>query len=129
MNDIWTVLCIGFVTLIFVQVLKGIKPEFALTVQIIGVLAVAVLSLSGIYVFKQKVEQIFTAQYVDSEIINFCFKLMGICYISNFACNLCKDAGNTALAVKIETYSKILIALMTLPLVESIVESVVELIG
>ncbi len=129
MSNIWTVVGIAILTVVFTLVLKGIKPEYALIVQIVGLAVIAVTSLSGIYLLKQRIEQIFNTDIINSEIITFCFKLMGICYISNFASNLCKDAGQTALAVKLETFGKILIVLMTLPLIESIVETVVELIG
>lgn len=129
MNNLSTVLCIGLVTLVFSLVLKSVKPEYALTVQIIGLVAVAIISVSGIYFIKQRFEEIFRDTSVDNDVINFCFKLMGICYISNFASNVCKDSGHTALSVKIETYGKILIVIMTLPLIESIVKTVVEMIG
>ena len=129
MSNIWTVLGLGLLTLVFTLVLKNVKPEYALIVQITGLLAVALISVGGLYVLKQRVEQIFNNHLIDNEIISLCFKLMGICFVSNFASNVCKDAGQTALSVKIETYSKILVVLMTLPLVESIVETIVELIG
>ncbi|MEE1277947.1 MAG: SpoIIIAC/SpoIIIAD family protein, partial [Acutalibacteraceae bacterium] len=56
-------------------------------------------------------------------------KALGICYITQFAADVCRDFGQTALASKAELAGKCAIFLLSLPLVTSIVEIAVNMIG
>ena len=55
-------------------------------------------------------------------------KALGICYICQFAGDLCRDAKETALAGYVELAGKITVVGMSFPLVIKVVETVVKLI-
>lgn len=57
------------------------------------------------------------------------FKSLGICFLAQFAADACRDAGENAMASKVELAGKIAILILSLPLFEKIAETALELIG
>lgn len=55
-------------------------------------------------------------------------KIIGIAYIAEFGAQLTKDAGQGAIASKIELGGKILILTMAIPILTVIIETVIGLI-
>lgn len=48
------------------------------------------------------------------------FKSIGICYITQFACDICKDCGENAISTAAEISGKAAILIISLPLVEDL---------
>jgi stage III sporulation protein AD len=55
-------------------------------------------------------------------------KIIGIAYIAEFAAQITKDAGQGAIASKIELAGKILILTMAIPILTVMIETIIKLI-
>ncbi len=55
-------------------------------------------------------------------------KIIGIAYIAEFAAQITKDAGQGAIASKIELAGKILILAMAIPILTVMIETIIKLI-
>ena len=55
-------------------------------------------------------------------------KIIGIAYIAEFAAQISKDAGQGAIASKIELGGKILILAMAIPILTVMIETIIQLI-
>jgi stage III sporulation protein AD len=55
-------------------------------------------------------------------------KIIGITYISDFASNICRDAGNSAIAGQIEIFGKISILAISSPIILALLETVYGLL-
>jgi stage III sporulation protein AD len=55
-------------------------------------------------------------------------KIIGIAYIAEFAAQITKDAGQGAIASKIELGGKILILAMAIPILTVMIETIIQLI-
>lgn len=55
-------------------------------------------------------------------------KIIGIAYIAEFAAQITKDAGQGAIASKIELAGKILILAMAIPILTVMIETIIRLI-
>ncbi len=55
-------------------------------------------------------------------------KIIGIAYIAEFAAQITKDAGQGAIAAKIELSGKILILAMAIPILTVMIETIIKLI-
>ncbi len=60
--------------------------------------------------------------------IKLLIKVLGICIITQFVCEICKDSGESALASQIEFAGKMIVVVMMLPLLKSIISLVVGII-
>ncbi|ACL76261.1 stage III sporulation protein AD [Ruminiclostridium cellulolyticum] len=125
--DILQIVCIGIVAVALSSVIKAQKPELALQVSLItGILIfmLVVVKLSAVIdfikTFSQKAD-------IDSEYISILLKIVGIAYISEFGAEVCKDAGESSIASKIELAGKVTIVVLAVPIITSLLDLVVKL--
>lgn len=57
------------------------------------------------------------------------FKVIGIAYLGEFAAQICRDSGSTAVASKIELAAKIIILSLMLPILSAILQGILELVA
>ena len=90
------------------------------------ILLILLVDLGSIF---DAVEQLFISSGLNGEVFKLTLKALGLCYITNFAVDVCKDFGQTSLASKIELAGKIAVITLSFPLIETILKTVTELIG
>ncbi len=56
------------------------------------------------------------------------FKMIGIAWLTEFFCQVCRDAGSSALAVKVEFAAKIAILMLIFPVLTAVLESVISIL-
>lgn len=102
--------------------------EYALYIKLAA--AAAVMSMIIIFVspIAETIRNIYSRAGADEEYLTVLFKALGICYITQFACDICKDSGENALATQAELAGKISLMVIALPLFESLADIVARLI-
>lgn len=60
--------------------------------------------------------------------LNILLKIIGIAYITEFGGQICRDAGEGMIAQKVEFAGKLLILVMSLPLLSDVLESILKFI-
>ena len=119
---------IGLIALIIIILLKQYKPEFAIYISLLtGVLILLLVmdELSGII----NLLQTFTNKVsINSTFLKLLIKITGIAFLSEFAVSICKDAGETAVASKIEIGTKIIIISMSIPIISSLLEIILSVL-
>lgn len=102
--------------------------EYALYIK----LAAAAAVMSAIIIFvspiAETIRNIYSRAGADEEYLTVLFKALGICYITQFACDICKDSGENALATQAELAGKISLMVIALPLFESLADIVARFI-
>lgn len=63
---------------------------------------------------------------VDVAYIQTMLKMVGLTYIAEFASGICKDAGHQAIAVQIETFCKLTILALGMPVLLALFEAIRE---
>ena len=66
---------------------------------------------------------------VEGEYITLVLKVIGIAYVVQFASELCSDAGETAIASKIEFAGKVIIMTLSMPAVYSLMGVIENIIS
>jgi stage III sporulation protein AD len=121
------IVCIGIVAITLSSVIKSQKPELALQVSIItGILIfmLVAVKLSAVIDFVKTFSQ---KADIDSTYIVILLKIVGIAYISEFGAEVCKDAGESSIASKIELAGKVTIVVLAVPIITSLLDLVVKL--
>jgi len=125
--EILQVVGVGIVATVIIIVLKTQRPEIGVQLAIVtGVLIFlmiagrlsAVIELLRGYV--DKVD-------INSAYITTLLKIIGIAYIAEFGAEVCKDAGETAIASKIELAGKVIIIVLAVPIMTSLLELIISL--
>ncbi len=84
--------------------------------------------IDQVYEIIRMVERIALNANVNLIYVETILKIIGIAYIAEFGAQLTKDAGQGAIASKIELGGKILILTMAIPILTVIIETVLEMI-
>lgn len=127
--EIWAIAGLGLVTAAICILVKQYRPEFAMIVSLCcGILIFTMVLLELVPVLEQIDDYIKKAS-LNQEYFKVLVKSLGICYIASIAGDTCRDAGQTAIAGKIELAAKVAIVVSALPLFEQVVEYSLELIA
>ena len=128
MEEIIKIIGIGLVALVIIIILKQYKPEYAIYVSIIAgilILFFAIEKLTGIIELLQSISN---KTYINQQFLGILLKIKGIAFLTEFAVSVCSDAGEKAIANKIEIGSKVIIITMSMPIIKSLLELIMEIL-
>ena len=128
MQELTKIIGIGLLTLVIIIILKQYKPKFAIYASIIAgilILVIAFEKMTGIIGLLQTISN---KTYINKSFLTILIKITGIAFLTEFAVSICSDAGEKAIASKIEIGSKIIIITMSMPIITSLLELVVEIL-
>ena len=110
-------------------VLKNQRPELALQVSVVTgiVLLAAAIAIAG--EVKRQAEEFMQNYSVDGNGIAAVIKITGIAYTAQFSADICRDAGESAVASRIELAGRLMMLLAALPMVFSAVEAICGLVS
>lgn len=102
--------------------------EYALYIKLAA--AAAVMSMIVLFVspIAETVRNIYDKAGADEEYLTILFKALGICYVTQFACDVCRDSGENTLATQAELAGKVSLLILALPLFNSLADIVSSLV-
>lgn len=109
--------------------LKKYNPEYSMIISVGAGVLMLYLILSQISPAVGQIKSLLSATGLSSEYGAILFKSLGICFLTQFAADSCRDSGESALASKVELAGKIMIVLIALPLFEKVAQTALSLIG
>lgn len=125
--EIAQIVGLALVTTIMLIILRQEKPVMALILSIVFSIVIFTFMMgkmaSIINVMKELVRQAEINYFFLATIL----KILGVAYLGEFAAAICQDAGEQAVARKVEFASKIIIAVLALPIMIAILESLMQL--
>lgn len=128
MTDVIRIIGIGLLALIIIVILKQYKPEFAIYVSMIAGVLILVLSIQKLTGIINLLQSLANKTYINKSFLSILLKITGIAFITEFAVSICLDAGEKAIASKIEIGSKVIIIAMSIPIITSLLELVIEIL-
>ena len=128
MTDVIKIIGIGLLALIIIVILKQYKPEFAIYVSMIAGVLILVLAIQKLTGIINLLQSLANKTYINKSFLSILLKITGIAFITEFAVSICSDAGEKALASKIEIGSKVIIIAMSIPIISSLLELIVDIL-
>lgn len=128
MEEIIKIVGVGIVALIIIIIMKQYRPEFAIYISILaGILIIWLVfgKLSGII---SLIESITKKTNINNKYLGIILKITGIAILTEFAVSICKDSGESSIANKIELGSKIVIISMSIPIISSLLEIMINIL-
>lgn len=126
--EVFKVVGVAVLALAIILVLKEQKPEMALMLTIVtGVclLIFAITKMSGII---DMLNELVSKSGMNKEFLEIILKVTGIAYIVEFGKNICLDAGQSAIASKLEIAGKVIILTLSLPLISALIQVLTGLV-
>jgi stage III sporulation protein AD len=119
---------IALVATFLALIVKEQKPNFAFLLIVFVGCGIFLFLVDQIYAIIQMLQKIAVNANVNLIYVETILKIIGIAYIAEFAAQITKDAGQGAIASKIELGGKILILAMAIPILTVMIETIIQLI-
>ena len=113
-------LCV--VCLLPVLLLRKSAPEQALLLTIAVLAAVMVQCLNAAAPQLERLRALFTRAGIETAYISVLLRTLAAALVTRLCADLCKDGGSQAMASAVETAGAFTVLLITLPLLEAVVE-------
>ena len=128
MSELLKIVAIALVTVFATLLIKQTKPEIAILISIVGSLLIVIMSVDSLSNIMNSFYNIFKKTGVDTTLLTPLIKIISIGYIAEFGANICLDAGASSIADKILFCAKLIILVISLPIVTSVIDMVVALL-
>ena len=120
----WKVSLIAVTAVILCIMIKKYRHELSSLLSITAGIIIFFYSLACISSVLSFVRSLIELLPIDDFYIYELIKMLGVTYAAEFAENICKDAGCQAVACQIEIFAKLTIVIMSIPIINSLIEIV-----
>lgn len=128
-SQIFQLIGIALITAVAALLVKGTKPELAFAITIAGSV---ILLLFVLEVFRGSIDifaKITQMTGLDAVIVRTLLKMVGIGYLVEFSAGVLNDFGQNSLADKLIFCGKILVLILAVPILESVLGLISDLLG
>ena len=126
--DIFKVLAFALVSLVLILIVERDNKELGIMLMLVASIGIFVGVFSTIKEIVNILKKIADGAGVNSSYLMLILKVTGIAYLVEIVKNVCIDAGNSALAAKVELAGKVSVAVLTIPLVTNVISLVEGLV-
>lgn len=119
---------VSIFAVIMIIILKNYRPEMALVLSIITGIGIMLYAISKMSSVINVLNDLVSKSGVNTDFLLIIIKVIGITYIVEFGKNVCIDAGQSSIATKLEMAGKVVIVVLTIPLISSLVNVLVGLV-
>ena len=122
--DIFKIVGLGLAAAILAVFVKNWRAEIAIMISVAAAVIIFLAMAPYLKAVLEMFEDISNQIGLDIKYITVVLKVIGIAYITQFGAELCRDAGESAIASKIEFGGKVIIMALSMPVMYQFLEVV-----
>lgn len=126
--NIMSITGICIISTILCSLFGNFSKEYSMYIKLAATAAILSIIIFFISPIAETIHDIYEKAGAGEEYLTILFKALGICYLAQFAGDLCRDNGENALASQAELAGKISLLIIALPLFNSLTDIVIKLI-
>ncbi|AEG61298.1 stage III sporulation protein AD [Desulforamulus ruminis] len=126
--EILQIVGLGLVVCILAIILRVQKPPMATLLSMTAGIIIFLVMMPQIAAVFTVLRDLAGQANVSMVYMGTILKIVGIAYISDFGSQICRDAGEGALASKIEFAAKVVVLIMAVPIIVAVLQSLMKLV-
>ena len=126
--DVIKIIGVGLISLIIIIIVRQYKPEFTLYVSLLAGALILLFIMDKIGGIINLLTSLSNKTAINNEFLTLLIKITGIAFLTEFAVSICKDTGESAIANKVDMGGKVIIVSMSIPIISSLLETIVEIL-
>ncbi len=126
--NIFALAALGIIGTLLAVMLKNTRPEISLLVSLSACIIILLYAVNGLGSVFGQLTDIIEKSGINEKYFEVAVKACIIAYITQFASELCKDAGEGAIAVKLEMAGKVSIVILAMPVISGFINVISELL-
>lgn len=124
-----SLLGICIISAVVITLLRQYKGEYAILISVVAGTVVFVSVIYGVTSSVRELRSIISRIGLDASYFSVALKSLGICVITGFISDICRDFGQTSLASRAELVGRCSIFIISIPLLVSLIETAYKFIG
>lgn len=125
--EIIKVVAFAFMALFIVLIFKGRRDDLAIQVSIAAGILIFLFMINKLTIIMGFLQTLANKANIDVVYLNTVFKILGIAYLASFSSEICRDAGESSIAAKVEFAGKILILVLAIPILMAVMQSILKI--
>lgn len=126
--DIAKIVVVGLLFAVIIVYLQSINKEIALLATIVGGIVILISIINSLYQIFNLYSELANKSGISHDIIKLIIKIILICYLIEFATGIIEDFGLKSLADKVALAGKLIILMMSAPIIISLLDLIKNLI-
>ncbi len=127
MEEVIKIIGIALIALIITIIIKQYRSEFAIYISLVAGVIILALVIGNLTNVINLLKDISTRSGINNKFLGILLKMTGIAILTEFAISICKDAGENAIASKVEIGSKVIIISLSVPIITNLLEVILKL--
>lgn len=127
MEEVIKIIGIALIALIITIIIKQYRPEFAIYISLVAGVIILALVIGNLTNVINLLKDISTRSGINNKFLGILLKMTGIAILTEFTISICKDAGENAIASKVEIGSKVIIISLSVPIITNLLEVILKL--
>ena len=120
------ILGVGIVAAVLSLLVKQHRPELAIGIPITGGVIIFLMIIPSLQDMVELFGSLAEQAGMQNQYLKLILKMIGIAYLCQFAAELCRDAGESALAGALEMTGAVCALLAALPLLQAVLNLLLE---
>lgn len=126
--DIVRIIGIGLTGAFLSVLIRNLRPELSMMIPLVVSFTVIFCVLPYLTAVIEEAQSMAFSAGIEPGYIVTVLKIIGVSYLAGISAELCRDAGESAIAAKLELGGKLMIVFMSLPILERLLGIVREII-
>ncbi len=126
--EIFKIIGVGLLTCIIAIIIRQIRPEFYIVVILTGTIVVLFLIIEQLKSVFDYFLIIFNKTNLDYSLLSNMLKIIGVGMLTEFASSVCVDTNNASIGDKIVFAGKIIMLSLSMPIVISLFNMIIEIL-
>ncbi|MBU3110666.1 MAG: stage III sporulation protein AD [Clostridium sp.] len=125
--EIIKIVAFAFMALFIVLIFKGRRDDLAIQVSIAAGILIFLFMVNKLTIIMGFLQTLANKANIDVVYLNTVFKILGIAYLASFCSEICRDAGESSIAAKVDFAGKILILVLAIPILMAVMQSILKI--
>lgn len=122
------VIAFVLISLFMVLLFKDKRSDLVVLVLLVSGLSIFIFAFSELKEIINFLKELSDKAGINIVYLELVIKILGIAYISSFCSEICKDAGASSLASKVELIGKIFILILSLPILRAVLDTIIQIL-
>lgn len=127
--NIFGIIALGIIGAILSVTVRAYRPEYGIVLGIICSAVIMFFMVGAIREVLENLERIVKDTGIDISYFKIIIKVTGIAYLTQFGAQTARDAGEAAIAQKVDSAGKIAVMLMTIPVISGFLAVLSEMLN
>lgn len=126
--SIMQIVALAVVAVVLILVIRQERPELAMQISMVVGLIILIFAIWKLAGVVRVLENLARRAELNMVFLSSLLKIIGIAYVAEFGSQVCRDAGENALAFKVDLAGKVMILILAVPIISTIMETVTRLL-